>query len=384
MTSAVFKESSQELYVAFRRPDGSGAVNALPIRRAATAAGTTSSTPTVMPAAAAAPATPVVKRQHFRCPLRRSCSVLAAAITALAVDDDSDRLFGWGDGVLHCWSTLQLQLLWAVDDGLAAEHRPITQLAVPTGAHCVTARTAAAASVARWTGPLVDGILPVPAPPSSLPPQQQQQQQQRQQEQLQLATGSGLWLSRVYSGVSAIDAFPLSRAQQPSANGGSDGGDGASAAVDVSVLADSALCVLSYCAVGPPQQLSDEDAADEPAAAAGARFASATCDCCNRCVARRAVFVVLLTARDTVIAVSLYVCLSVRLCVYVSVCLCVCDCRHMCTFVCVHYYRLCPSPAPLLLLLLLRSHTLTVVVPVAVAVAVTWACATATRLSLCD
>jgi hypothetical protein len=91
----------------------------------------------------------------FRCPMRRTCSEMASPLVTMCVSDS--RVFGWGGGVLHCWDTRSLQLLWAVDDGLDDADRPLSQLSVARGGRILTARCGSSGSVAVWGGPLVRG-----------------------------------------------------------------------------------------------------------------------------------------------------------------------------------------------------------------------------------
>jgi hypothetical protein len=95
----------------------------------------------------------------YKCPMRRTASDVAGKVTTMCVDPSGTRVFGWGGGTLHCWSTSTLQLLWAVEDGLQEEDRPVLQLSFDPASGLLSGMTVGRTGVRLWASPLVGGLL---------------------------------------------------------------------------------------------------------------------------------------------------------------------------------------------------------------------------------
>lgn len=173
--SAVFSQASQEVFVSSVGTDGGCALRCFSLR-------------CVRPAGPGGTPPPT-----FRCPARRSCSDAADALSCLALDEPSGRLFGscvcfhasassfisalflgllvalplmcdttvlwllvagWGGGTLHAYSMAGLDLLWASDDGLPPDCRPVLDLQMPSGSTTLYGKSAGTSQLHEWAIPV--------------------------------------------------------------------------------------------------------------------------------------------------------------------------------------------------------------------------------------
>jgi hypothetical protein len=77
----------------------------------------------------------------------------------MCVDPEGGRVFGWGEGVVHCWSSATMQLLWATEDGLQAEDRPVHAMTFDSVTGLLAGMTAGRGGVRLWSSPLVGNAV---------------------------------------------------------------------------------------------------------------------------------------------------------------------------------------------------------------------------------
>ena len=131
VVAAAFSQSQQELFTSSVSEDGCCAIKSWPVRCTKNAGG----------------------KPVYRCPARRSCSDAANALTCVCLDERRERLYAWGGGVIHCYDSSALSLLWACGDDIPDRCQPILRIAIAPRGDMLYGRSAVTPQLHVWAGP---------------------------------------------------------------------------------------------------------------------------------------------------------------------------------------------------------------------------------------